>query len=134
MSFLLMTILGCSSNDQQRDEGVSLYGASPVQLTDDNFELEVIRCDIPVLVDMWAAWCEPCIEMKPTLRLLAKELAGRVKVAELNVDDNAFIAGKYDINRYPTLLIFRDGKEVVRLIGSQTRESLLENILNEKGR
>ncbi len=92
-------------------------GISPVQLTDDNFELEVMQCGIPVIVDMWVPWCGPCVEMKPTMRLLAEELAGQVKVSELNIDDNAFIAGKYEINRYPTLVIFRGGEVIERLSG-----------------
>ncbi|QDT13422.1 thioredoxin family protein [Stieleria marina] len=109
-----------SLDDAQAD------GIKPVQLTDANFQTEVIESDLPVLVDIWAPWCGPCIEMKPTLRLVTEELTGQAKVAELNFDENPFIKEKYGIDRYPTLLIFRNGEEVDRLSGERTEGELIE--------
>ena len=101
-------------------------GPDPIQLTDANFQQEVIDSDIPVLVDMWAPWCQPCIAMKPTIRELASEMAGQVKVGELNIDENLFIKQKYSVNKYPMLLIFVDGFEVQRIIGLQSKEELID--------
>lgn len=98
----------------------------PVHLTDTNFEAEVLESEVPVLVDMWAPWCQPCIAMKPTLRQIASELTGKVKVAELNIEENPFIKHKYDVDKYPMLLIFLDGKEVERLVGLKSKEELNE--------
>ena len=97
----------------------------PVQLTDANFQTEVLESDLPVLVDMWAPWCEPCIKMKPTLRLVTEKLTGQAKVAELNIDENPFIKEKYGIHSYPTLLIFRNGVEVERLVGQKSESELI---------
>ena len=79
---------------------------------------------------MWAPWCQPCIAMKPTIQRLASELSGDVKVAELNIEENPFIQQKYDIDKYPMLLIFVDGIEVQRLVGSETHEQLLDALSN----
>lgn len=119
---------GCTNETSNRSDGhpAPERGADPVQLTDENFEREVLKSDEPVLVDMWAQWCQPCVELKPTIRELAEDFAGEVKVGELDVDANPFVAEKYDIDRYPTLIIFRDGQEVDRLVGVKTREELAE--------
>lgn len=127
---LLLTLFaifqtGCDSRIADKPLGDSQAdGIQPVQLTDANFHKEVIESDLPVMVDMWAPWCGPCIEMKPTIRLLAVELAGQVKVAELNIEENPFITEKYAVDRYPTLLIFVDGEEVERLVGKKALPEL----------
>ena len=108
-----------------RDTGTR-GGVDPVQLTDTNFQREVLESNVPVLVDMWAPWCQPCVAMKPTVRQLAEELAGQVKVAELNIDENPFIKEKYKVDRYPMLLIFVDGVEVKRVVGLKSKEDLIE--------
>ncbi|MDV6031440.1 MAG: thiol reductase thioredoxin [Phycisphaera sp. RhM] len=95
-------------------------------MTDETFQREVIESELPVLVDMWAPWCQPCIAMKPTIRELSSELSGKAKVAELNIGQNPFIKEKYNVDKYPMLLIFADGIEVQRLVGTQGREELLE--------
>ncbi|MBB3205009.1 thioredoxin family protein [Aporhodopirellula rubra] len=119
--------MGCDSRVAVKPlDDPKANGIKPVQLTDANFQTEVIESDIPVLVDMWAPWCGPCIEMKPTLRLVTEQLTGQAKIAELNIDENPFIKEKYGIDRYPTLLIFRDGEEVDRLIGKRTEGELIE--------
>ena len=101
---------------------------APIKLTDANFQREVLENDLPVLVDMWAPWCKPCTEMKPTIRQLALELIGQVKVTELNIEENRFVSEKYNVVRYPTLVIFVDGIEVERIIGIKTVEELVQII------
>lgn len=119
---------GCSTqqSDPSPEKSVLVRGVNPVLLTDENFEREVLMSNQPVLVDMWAEWCQPCIRMKPTIRELADELSGQAKVGELNVDENPFITEKYAIDRYPMLLIFVDGVEVKRLVGEQLKKTLVE--------
>ena len=127
LSVFAVLQMGCDSHvTQQPLEDSHANGIKPVQLTDANFHTEVIESDLPVLVDMWAPWCEPCIKMKPTLRLVTEELTGQAKVAELNIEENPFIKEKYGIDRYPTLLIFRSGVEVKRLIGQKSKSELIE--------
>ncbi|QEG41293.1 thioredoxin family protein [Roseimaritima ulvae] len=123
---LVLLAAGCTRDSSPENDTASLNDNDPVQLTDETFQSEVIESELPALVDMWAPWCQPCIAMKPTVRELASELSGRVKVAELNIEQNPFIKEKYDIDKYPTLLIFVDGIEVQRLVGTQSREELLE--------
>ena len=132
--FLLMVVaalgliqFGCGYRKSEiKSESLLSKGPDPIQLTDANFQQEVIDSDIPVLVDMWAPWCQPCIAMKPTIRELASEMAGQVKVGELNIDENLFIKQKYSVNKYPMLLIFVDGFEVQRIIGLQSKEELID--------
>ena len=109
---------------------------APTHVTDANFQTEVLESDKTVLVDMWAPWCQPCIDMKPTIRELAQELAGQVKIVELNVDENPFIQEKYEVDRYPMLLIFIDGVEVERLVGQKSKLELIEalNAVDSAGR
>ncbi len=132
--FLLMVVaalgliqFGCGYRKSEiKSASLLSKGLDPIQLTDANFQQEVIDSDIPVLVDMWAPWCQPCIAMKPTIRELASEMAGQVKVGELNIDENLFIKQKYSVNKYPMLLIFVDGFEVQRIIGLQSKEELID--------
>lgn len=132
--FLLMVVaalgliqFGCGYRKSEiKSASLLSKGPDPIQLTDANFQQEVIDSDIPVLVDMWAPWCQPCIAMKPTIRELASEMAGQVKVGELNIDENLFIKQKHSVNKYPMLLIFVDGIEVQRIIGLQSKEELID--------
>ena len=94
-------------------------------LTDKNFEREVLDSPQPVLVDFWAAWCRPCLEMKPVIRELAEEYAGRLKIGQLNTENNPFTTAKYEIEAVPALLLFRDGELVERVSGHQTRGDLV---------
>ena len=122
---------GCNSRVVEKSLDVAnANGIMPVQLTDANFQAEVVKSELPVLVDLWAPWCQPCIEMKPALQNLTSELSGKVKVAELNTDENLFIKQKYNVEQYPTLLIFVDGVEVHRTIGLQSKLELLEVLKN----
>ena len=88
-----------------------------VQLNDSNFQQEVIQSPIPVLVDFWAPWCGPCRMLAPTIEELSKDYDGKVKVCKLNTDEAPDIASGLDISSIPTVLIFKDGKVVDRLVG-----------------
>lgn len=97
-----------------------------VTVTDATFDSEVVKSDIPVLVDNWAPWCGPCIMQNPILEELAKEFDGKVKIAKLNVDENPQTAAKYGIMSIPTLMVFKGGAVVKQMIGVQSKESLVE--------
>ena len=86
-------------------------------LNKDNFENEVLKSDMPVLVDFWAAWCGPCKMLAPTIAELAKEYEGKVKVCKYNIDDDATIAIKYGVASIPTVLLFKEGDVVNKSIG-----------------
>ncbi len=90
----------------------------PVTITDTTFGHEVLSYPGPVLVDCWAPWCGPCRMVAPVLDQLASEYAGRIKIAKLNVDENAATASKYGIQSIPTMLIFSHGKKVDQLVGA----------------
>ena len=90
---------------------------SEIILNKDNFESEVLKSDMPVLVDFWAAWCGPCKMLAPTIAELAEEYEGKVKVCKYNIDDDASIAIKYGVVSIPTLLLFKSGEVVDKSIG-----------------
>ena len=101
-------------------------------LTDQNFEVEVLQSRIPVLVDLWAEWCSPCLMAAPIIEEIAKEYEGKIKVGKLNVDENPQIAVKFGIMSIPTVILFKDGKEVGRQVGFAGKEGyvkLLKEVL-----
>jgi thioredoxin 1 len=87
--------------------------------TDASFEQDVVKSDVPVLVDFWAPWCGPCRIVGPILEQVAEANEGKVKVYKLNVDENPAIANQFGITGIPTVIIFRDGKAVKQLVGAQ---------------
>jgi len=91
--------------------------AGPMVVTDATFARDVEQSPVPVLVDLWAAWCGPCRMIAPVVDELASEMAGRVRVAKLNVDENPRTAGRFNVFSIPTLLIFKNGQEVDRIVG-----------------
>jgi thioredoxin 2 len=100
----------------------------PVTVTDATFGTEVERSPLPVLVDAWAAWCAPCRMLAPVIDELAAELAGRVRVAKLDVDANPATAARFGLRSIPTLLVFKDGREVDRLVGVQPRSEIVRRL------
>jgi len=99
-----------------------------LEITDDNFEAEVLKSDTPVLVDFWAPWCGPCKIVGPIVEDLADEYKGKMKVGKLNVDDNSGSTVKYNIQSIPTLIIFKGSEEVQRIIGAQPKQAFKKKI------
>jgi len=102
--------------------------SNEIQLTDENFEQEVVKSAQPVLVDFWAPWCGPCRMIGPVIEELAKEYAGKVKVCKLNTDEAQDTAAKYQISAIPTILLFKGGKVVQQLVGLQPKEELKKHL------
>jgi len=96
----------------------------PLTVTDATFSAEVERSPLPVLVDMWAPWCGPCRMIAPTLDELATEMAGRVRFAKLNVDENPTTASRFNVRSIPALLVFVGGREVDRIVGVQPKSEI----------
>jgi thioredoxin 1 len=95
-----------------------------LEITQANFESEVLKSDKPVLIDFWAPWCMPCKIIAPTVEKLAKEFEGKVKVSKSNVDEAPDIATELSVLNIPTLVLFKDGKEVSRMIGVNSKEAI----------
>ena len=105
-------------------------GANVVQLTDQNWDTEVLKSTVPVLVDFTATWCGPCKLLSPVVEKLSDELAGKVKVGKLDIDDASDTATRYGIRSVPTVLVFVGGEVTAKHHGHTTRENLLK-LLNE---
>ena len=101
-----------------------------VEGTDTNFDQEVLKSDIPVLVDFWAPWCGPCRMVSPLVDELAEELTGKLKVVKVNTDENQEIAVKYGIRSIPTLGIFKDGNIVDGVIGAVPKQTIKDKLLS----
>ncbi len=95
-----------------------------LEFTDQNFDQEVLKSNVPVLVDFWAPWCGPCQMMGPIIKELAEQMGEKAKVGKLNVDENGSIASQYGIMSIPALKIFKGGKVVKEYVGVQVAENL----------
>lgn len=97
-----------------------------VTVTDQDFETQILKSDVPALVDFWAAWCGPCRTVGPVVEELAGEYSGKVKVAKLNVDDNKQTPTKYGVRGIPTLMLFKDGQVVDQIVGAVPKSRIKE--------
>ncbi len=102
--------------------------ANVLNVTDANFKEEVLEAELPVLVDFWAPWCGPCKMIGPIVETLAAENEGKIRVAKLNVDDNKNTAAEYGIRGIPTLVFYKGGTEVKRIVGAQGKPQLQKAI------
>ena len=101
-----------------------------VQVTDGEFEREILKSEIPALVDFWAPWCGPCHTIAPTVEEIAKKFSGKIKVAKMNVDENHATPGNYGIMSIPTLILFKNGEIVERIVGA-VPQSRLEEVVQK---
>ena len=97
-------------------------------VTDQDFETQVLKTQGPVLVDFWAEWCGPCRALGPKLEEISKEMAEKVTVVKMNVDENPSTPSKFGIRGIPTMILFKDGKEMDQIVGNQSKEDIVSII------
>src|SRR5215475_1995443 len=119
-------ILGAAGTDERPE--LLPADDKPVTVTDATFSAEVERSPLPVPLDMWAPWCGLCRMMAPVIDELAAEMAGRVRVAKLNVDENPMTAARFGLRSIPTLLVLAGGREVDRLVGVQPKSEIVRRL------
>ncbi|MBS1788319.1 MAG: thioredoxin [Acidobacteria bacterium] len=105
-----------------------LAPTSPMKVTDASFSRDVEQSPLPVFLDFWAGWCGPCLMIGPFVEELATELAGRVRVAKLNIDENPITAQRFNVHSIPTMILFKDGREVDRITGAVPKEMMLRRL------
>ncbi len=99
-----------------------------IDITDAEFESEVLGSNTPTLVDFWAPWCGPCRKLAPILEEVAEDLGDKVRIVKVNTDENPHSPGRYGVMSIPTMILFKDGKEVTRLVGVMSRPELRRRI------
>lgn len=139
---IIVTCSACGANNRISREKAAISSAvcgkcrkplpppvsEPVTVTDSNFEKVVASSPLPVLLDMWAAWCGPCRMIAPTIKTLAGELAGRVLVGKMDVDANPQTAARFRVQSIPTLLVLKNGREMDRIVGVQSKEAIVSRL------
>lgn len=99
-----------------------------MEITDQNFKDQVLDAELPVLVDFWAPWCQPCLMVGPIVEELAKEWEGKLKVVKVNIDENSALASQYKVMSIPTLFLFKNGQGVKQWVGVRSKEELEKEI------
>ena len=99
-----------------------------MEITDATFESEIVKSDIPAILDFWAEWCVPCKMISPLVDEISKEFEGKIKIGKINVDENIEIATNLGVMNIPTLLFFKDGKEAGRVVGVVSKKELIKKI------
>ena len=102
--------------------------AEPVTVTDDSFDAEVLKSDLVILTDFWAEWCAPCRRIAPFLHEIAEEYEGRVKVVKLDIDANPNVTSNYGVLSIPTVIVFKNGQPVERIVGAAPKQKYIDAI------
>lgn len=100
----------------------------PVKVTTETFKKEVLESDVPVIVDFWAQWCRPCLMLAPVLEELESDMAGKVKLAKVNVDEEGYLANQFRVSSIPTVYLFEDGKVKNQVIGLMRKDDLKKRL------
>ncbi len=95
-----------------------------LEFSDASFDADVLKSDVPVLVDFWAVWCQPCLRLAPTVEAVATDYLGRVKVGKVNIEENPKVANQYNIQSIPTLMVFKGGSVVQMIQGAHPKERI----------
>jgi thioredoxin 1 len=103
------------------------------EISSSNFDSEVVKSNLPVLVDFWAPWCGPCRMVSPVVEAISKDFEGKLKAVKVNTDENTEIAGQFGITGIPTLIFFKGGQEVDRVVGFMPKERLAEKVTSVLG-
>jgi len=103
--------------------------AQPIVVTDETFQDEILQSDKPALIDFWADWCGPCRMIAPSVKAIAEEHGAVLKVAKMDVDENPAVPGRYGVVGIPTLMLFKNGEVVERIVGALPKERILAQIM-----